>query len=268
MLAVADAVTDHLAGCAVERVADVLVVERRDDRPVRRHRADAGAERLLHVIEVAVDVGVVEFDGAEQQRLCVVVPELRRLVEEGGVVLVAFDYEVRSAALAERPVEVERDAADQHRRIAPGRDQQRAQQARRRRLAVGSRDDHRVMVRHRQLVERVGKRAIGDARLEDRLRLGIVGTHRVADHHEIRTRREHVLRVEAERDGDLPALERVAHRRVERPIRSGDAEPTRVQQAGERAHAGAADRDEMHVLELGRERRHGARSSMRRTSQP
>ncbi len=37
VLAVADAVADHLARRSLEHVADVLVVERRDDRPVRRH---------------------------------------------------------------------------------------------------------------------------------------------------------------------------------------------------------------------------------------
>jgi hypothetical protein len=58
------------------------------------------------VIEVAVDVGVVELDGRDDERARTVVQKLRGLVEEGRVVLVAFDDEVLSLPFAEAAVEI------------------------------------------------------------------------------------------------------------------------------------------------------------------
>jgi hypothetical protein len=55
----------------------------------------------------------------------VVVEELRRLVEERGVVLVALDDELRAGAIAEAAAEVLGEAADEQRRIASSLEQQR-----------------------------------------------------------------------------------------------------------------------------------------------
>ena len=66
--------------------------------------------RLLDVLEVAEDVGVIELDRRHDRRARAVVEELGALVEEGGVVLVALDDEVRARAGAIRLVEVERRA--------------------------------------------------------------------------------------------------------------------------------------------------------------
>ena len=153
--------------------------------PSRRQARHERAERLLHVLEIAVDVGVVELDRRDHQRARVVVQELRRLVEEGRVVLVALDDEVLALPFAEAPVEVERVAADQQRRIAPGSVQQRRDQARGGRLAVRAGDHDRVLARDRELVERVRERAVGEPLVDRGARLGIVRAHRVADHDEI-----------------------------------------------------------------------------------
>ena len=55
------------------------------------------------MLQVAVDVGVVELDGGDEERVGVVVQELRTLVEERGIVLVALDDEPLAAADAEVP---------------------------------------------------------------------------------------------------------------------------------------------------------------------
>ena len=47
------------------------------------------------------------------------------------------------------------------------------------------RDHHRVLARDRELVERVGERAVGQALVDRRARLGVVGAHGVADHDEV-----------------------------------------------------------------------------------
>ena len=71
------------------------------------------------MVDVAVDVRVVELDRGQDQRVGLVVEEFRRLVEEGGVVLVALDDEVGARALPKGAVEVEAcllytsDAADE-----------------------------------------------------------------------------------------------------------------------------------------------------------
>jgi hypothetical protein len=70
---------------------------------------------------------VIELDVVDDRDVRQVLQELRGLVEVRAVVLVAFDDE--GLALADRDssrrrAEVARDAADQHRRIAPGRRQQ------------------------------------------------------------------------------------------------------------------------------------------------
>ena len=72
-----------------------------------------------------------------------VVDELRPLVEEGAVVLVALDHEVAAARQPVAAPEVDRHAADQERRVEPGPVQQEGEQARGRGLAVRARDHQR-----------------------------------------------------------------------------------------------------------------------------
>ena len=55
--------------CFLATSRRVREVSRHDERSVRGQDGDELPERVLDVIEVAVDVGVVELDGGEQQRL-------------------------------------------------------------------------------------------------------------------------------------------------------------------------------------------------------
>src|SRR4029450_11600059 len=69
---------------------------------------------------IGVDVRVIEFDVSHNRDIREVLEEFGGLVEEGAVVFVTFDHEVAPATNSEagpiRP-EVERDAADEERRI-------------------------------------------------------------------------------------------------------------------------------------------------------
>ena len=67
-------------------------------RPLRGTRFDQAAERQAHRVEVRVDVGVVELDVVDDGDVGQVLQELRRLVEERAVVLVALDHEVAARA--------------------------------------------------------------------------------------------------------------------------------------------------------------------------
>ena len=102
----------------------------------------------------AIDVRVIELDVVDDGDVGQVLQELRGLVEEGAVVLVALDDEV--AALPD-PVagavlaEIARDAADEHARIDAAVRQQPAGQRRRGRLAVRA-GDARSTARPRESV--------------------------------------------------------------------------------------------------------------------
>jgi hypothetical protein len=249
-----DAVADDGTRRVAEDVAHPGMAHRRDDPTIGGHRPDEPSERGLHVIEVAVDVGVVELDRGQDQRVRVVVEELRRLVEEGGVVLVALDDEVVARTLAKRAAEVERDAADQQGRIPARRGQHLGDEVRRRRLAVRPGDGDAVAARDRQLVERVRERAVGNAGLDRRLRLGIVGADRVPDHDEVGLGIEDVSGRESLEHVDAPVRERGAHRRVQLLVGAGDVDAARLQEARQRPHARAADGDEVDTLEPFRDR--------------
>ena len=85
-----------------------------------RHQIHQPAKRQSHGIEIGVNVCVIELDVIDDGDVREILQELRGLVEEGAVVLVAFDHEV--AALAEpvaRPflAEISRDAADKNARV-------------------------------------------------------------------------------------------------------------------------------------------------------
>ena len=86
-----------------------------------RHQIYQPLERRLHRIEVAVNIGVIELHVRQNQRVGKVVHELRTLVEEGRIVLVALQNEGLPLAKLKTGAEILRDAADQKRRpSAPG----------------------------------------------------------------------------------------------------------------------------------------------------
>ena len=78
-----------------------------------RHQIDEPLECDLHRFEIGVDVGVVELNVREDQRVGKVVQKLRPLVEEGRVVFVAFEDEGARGTKLKAGAEVLRDAADQ-----------------------------------------------------------------------------------------------------------------------------------------------------------
>src|SRR5690606_25906027 len=109
---------DHAAGLFGD-LAGTGVVPPHDRQAVVGQAAHRRPEAALHVLEVLVDVGVVELDRGEDAGAWTIVQELRPLVEEGRVVLVALDDEVGAGPAARGPVEVLRDAADEEARPEP-----------------------------------------------------------------------------------------------------------------------------------------------------
>ena len=84
-----------------------------DDASAAWDQIHQALERGFYRIEIFVDVGVIEFDRGENDRVGKVVKELRSLVEESGVVFVAFEDEVLACSKLKAGAEIFGDAADQ-----------------------------------------------------------------------------------------------------------------------------------------------------------
>src|SRR5439155_16407591 len=107
------------------------------------HEVDQPAKREPHGIEIGVDVSVIEFDVVDDGDVRQVLQELRRLVEERAVVLVALDQEIAtlSDAVARSVIaQIGGDPAHEHARIQIPMRQQPSRQRRGRRLAVSTGD--------------------------------------------------------------------------------------------------------------------------------
>jgi hypothetical protein len=105
---------DRSPGHVLHQTEDVGVIAIRDDYAVARDDANDMRERAEHVVEVTEDIGVVELAVVHREHVRQVLDELAALVEERGVVFVAFDDE--GAALLTgigRVREVARDAPDE-----------------------------------------------------------------------------------------------------------------------------------------------------------
>src|SRR6185369_12122581 len=70
-------------------------------------------------IEILINVGMIELHGGKDHRVWEVVQKLRTFIEEGGVVLVAFEDEVFPLTQSEAAAEVFRNATDQKRGLVP-----------------------------------------------------------------------------------------------------------------------------------------------------
>ena len=82
-------------------------------RAAARNQIHQALEGGLDRVEIFVDVGVIEFDRGQNDGVGKIVQELRALVEEGGVVFVAFEDEMLAVAEMKARAEILRDAADQ-----------------------------------------------------------------------------------------------------------------------------------------------------------
>src|SRR5204862_6299081 len=78
------------------QLANDRTVHARHDEPGARHNVDQTTERRLQSVQVGIDIGVIELYVFQQNDSRQVVQELGTLVEEGDVVFVAFNDEVRT----------------------------------------------------------------------------------------------------------------------------------------------------------------------------
>ena len=187
----------HTAARVRRQRRGIRTVDTEQRQSAARHQVDEPPKREPHFVDVAIDVGVIELDVVDDGDVGQVLQELRRLVEVGAVVLVAFDDErlALADAIARAVVaEVPRDAADEHRRIRAGRGQQPPGQRRRRGLAVRAGDHDRVRVPQPLIANRFRQRRVANAAVEHGLELRVAARDGVADHDQIRGRVRRVRR--------------------------------------------------------------------------
>ena len=142
-------------------------------------------ERQTDGVEVGVDVGVVVLDVVHDGDVGQVLEELRRLVEERAVVLVALDHELAAAADAIAALEVLGDAADEHVWIGAAMREQPSGQRRRRGFSVRAGDHDRAGSPEEMIADGLGKGAVPDLAIEDLLELEVATRDGVADDDEV-----------------------------------------------------------------------------------
>ena len=248
---IAESVAFDGAEGAADAFGDVGAAVVGDDEAAARNEIDETLEGGLDGFEIGVDVGVVELDVSEDERVRKVVEELGALVEEGGVVLVAFDDEGARGAELEAGAEVFSDAADEKRGLergmfARGDLVDPGEHAGGGGFAVGSGDDERFAAGEEFFAQERGHGGEGNALVEDALDFRIAAGERIADDDEIGSGVEIRFGVGLE-DGNAERAKQIAHGRIGSFVRTGDAMALELQQAGERGHGRAADADEMNV---------------------
>ena len=245
-IARASAVGHHAARARPSQPLDGRVVGAGDQEPARRQPLDQPDEGPFQPLEVGIEIDVVVLQAGQDHGLRPVVPELRSAVEVGGVVLVPLDREARAAAEREAGSQADGRAADEETGIGAGARVDPGRHRGRRRLAVAAGDDQRVPVPEHEAVERFGHRQPRQAEFLGRHRLRVGARDRVADDDQVRSRRQ-VGRVVADHGLDARVGQQLAGRRIEGSVGSPHLVAQLPQQAGERRHAGAADRDQVDV---------------------
>src|SRR5206468_674918 len=93
-------------------------VDTRNDQPGPRDDIDETAKRRLDGLEIGVYIRMVKLDIFQKNDPRQVMQKLGSLIEEGGVVFVSFNDEIRPVGHLKATTEVLCDAADKKRRFS------------------------------------------------------------------------------------------------------------------------------------------------------
>ena len=247
----------HRAERPRHALAHVLAAVERHQPPAPRNQVHQPLERRLHRRQVRVDVRVVELHMGQDRRVGKVVQELRPLVEERRVVLVAFEDEGLAYSLHHRPhheagAKVLRHAANQERRRklrprARGNFIYPRQHAGRGRLAMRPGHHQRLAPRQKLVVQHRSHRGKRNARVQHKLQLDVAARDGIAHDHEVRPRRKVALRIRLHQRNPQPS-QQVAHRRIRRRVRARHPVPARLQHPRQRRHRRPANPNQMDMF--------------------
>ena len=151
------------------------------DQAIGRHGVDELAEGLGDLIEVAVDIGVVEFDIVDDEDFGQIVEEFGPLGEEGAVVFVAFNDKMLALAEAVGAIRALRQARDEEGGIEATGTEEVGGQRGSRGFAVRAGDDDRALAADKEIAQHFRQREIGDFGGECGFDLGITARNGVAD---------------------------------------------------------------------------------------
>ena len=192
---------------------------------------------------------MIEFDRGQNHRVGKIVQELRTLIEERGVVFVAFQNEVPALPETETAAKVLCNSADEKRGLESGGFEDPCQHRRGGRFAVRSGNDQNFFPYQKFVMQDLRQRAEWDTLVEQALQFDVAAGKRVADDDEVGTWIQ-VGFGKRLRNGNSKRFEKCGHRRIGGRVGAGDVEAALFQHAGQRSHRGAADADEMDVFGL------------------
>jgi len=197
-------------------------------------------ELALNGAHIRIDVRVIELQIIEHERSRAVMDELGALVEEGRVVLVSLDHEIRRPAKTRAHAKVLGHAADQKSRLEPGVLQNPSEHRCGGRLAVCARNRKHPAILEQLVRQPFGTGSEGYVAVKQRLNNRLSAPHDVAHQHRIRSRME-LGSLEALDDGDAKLGELRAHRRINVMVRTSDAVSRSLGERRDSAHERAAD---------------------------
>ena len=218
------------------------------DASAARDQIHQALECRLNGIEVFVNVGMIEFDRSENDGVGKVVQEFRTLVEEGGVVLVAFEDEVLALAEMKARSEIFSNAADQERGIAVQRDE-------RSRRASTLSSSCRAFRRRPILLSRARNSSCSNCGSEQNgMRWSRMCSSSALPREmalPTTTKSGFGSRFFASNGwatGMPRSREKIRHRRIGGGVGTGDAVSALLEHSGQRGHGGAADADQVDVF--------------------
>ncbi len=161
------------AGCVGGDFEAVRLVAVHKGHAAARDDVEQALEGQLDGVDRVVDVGVVELDVVHHDTLRKVVEELRALVEEGGVVFVAFE-DVELGVREHRTLaEVFRQSADQEAGVASGVPEQPRQHRGGGGFPVGAGDDEVAFAAQEELLQDLGEGMVEQLAVERGLGLRV-----------------------------------------------------------------------------------------------
>ena len=191
---------------AFSRVASRAVES--DDPSAARNQIHEALERGLDGIEIFVDIGMIELDGGEDDRVGKVMQELRSLVEESGVVLVAFQNEMFSLSEMKAGAKVFCDSADQKRWLHACGMKDPRQHGGGGGLAVRAGDDQHFPAAQEFVMQQLRERTKWDALVKDAFEFNVTARNCIAHDHQIGNRIE-IARVKRLSDGDSQFFQKI-----------------------------------------------------------
>jgi len=238
--------TEGFFGGLVQRFSGSTVTPDHD-ATASRDKIHETAEGELIGFEVSVDIGVIIFEGGEDEVVGMVVEEFRGLVPVGGIVFIALEDKFLAAGEAIALAKILGDAADEEIRLFPGHMKNPGEHGGGGGFAVSAADDDRVPSRQEFFFEDFGKGAIRQLAIENFLHLDIAAGNGVADNNEIR-RRSQMRGIEHAGIRDAQGFKERRSGRIDAGVGTGDAIATLAQHSRKRSHRRAADADHVDVL--------------------